>query len=95
MKKLIITLTLSAALFSASAQTKPVSTPIVVTQQEATAITQNLSKGLQILHSMDISSKKRDSLDMYIGNVAQFIDDKNRAAFKIDTTKKDNPIKKP
>lgn len=90
MKKVILTLCLIGTLMAAKAQTKPVP----ISQQEATQVINSLQAGLRLIHRLDISALKRDSLDMYIGAVCQFMDDRNKLA-KADTVKVKPVIKKP
>lgn len=82
MKKIIISLCLIGSLRAVKAQTK-----VNLSQPEATQVVNNLSKGLQLIHKLDIPALKRDSLDLLIGPVAQFIDDRNKLALRADTTK--------
>lgn len=62
-------------------------TKVTLSQPEATQVVNNLSKGLQLIHKLDIPALKRDSLDLLISSVAQFIDDRNKIALRVDTTK--------
>ena len=87
MKKAILTLSLIGAMIHANAQAKK---PIL-NQQEASQVINSLQSGLKIIHSNkvsgEISALTRDSLDMYIGGVYQFLDQRNKEAIKADTAK--------
>ncbi len=93
MKKSIITSILALAAIAGYSQTKT-PTPIIVSQVEAGRVINSLSKGLQIIHKLDIPALKRDSIDAFIGIVSQFMDERSKLALKADTAKVD-PKKKP
>lgn len=93
---MIIVLSVTALFFSGSAkaQVSAKTTPLSITQDEAKAISKNLYNAEIILHKLDIPALKRDSLDLYIGQVSQFMYDKSQVAIKSDTAKVVKPIKK-
>lgn len=93
MKKTLFALLASLSLyFSANAQVNP--KPIEISTQEAESIVQAISKASIIIHRQDISSLKRDSIDLYLFSVAQFVQERQKEATKVDTLKK-SPRKKP
>lgn len=91
MKKIIITTIFAFVALAGFAQTKA---PVALSQQEATQVANNLNGGLQIIHKLDIPALKRDSLDVLIGTVIQFIGERSKLAAKADTVKT-IPTKKP
>lgn len=86
MKIITITAIFIVAIGTAHAQQVDTNKKVKLNQREVWLIHASVNEAINRIHKMDIGSLKRDTLDMYLGGVMKFIEDKYRTA-KVDTVK--------